>query len=92
MNSDIVEGKWKQFKGTVRARWDKLTDDHLDVITGKCDRLLGKIQETYGINKADAEGELKAFGARNKRYGANQAVHGTFVAAFLALALATYEQ
>jgi uncharacterized protein YjbJ (UPF0337 family) len=35
MNWDTVEGNWKQFKGKVKARWGKLTDDHLDEIAGK---------------------------------------------------------
>jgi uncharacterized protein YjbJ (UPF0337 family) len=70
MNWEIFEGNWKQFKGTVRARWGKLTDDHLNEIAGKRDQLLGKIQETYGINKADAEREIKIFEERHKNYQA----------------------
>lgn len=68
MNWEIVAGNWKQFKGTVRARWGKLTDDHLDVIAGRREQLLGKLQETYGISKADAEREIKTFEERNKSY------------------------
>lgn len=68
MNWEIVEGNWKQFKGTVRARWGKLTDEHLDVIAGKRDLLAGKIQEIYGIKRSEAERELKAFEERNKGY------------------------
>jgi uncharacterized protein YjbJ (UPF0337 family) len=68
MNWEIAAGNWKQFKGTVRARWGKLTDEHLDLIVGKRDQLLGKIQEVYGIEKADAERELRAFEERNKGY------------------------
>jgi uncharacterized protein YjbJ (UPF0337 family) len=68
MNWEIVEGNWKQFRGTVRARWGKLTDDHLEVIAGKRVQLLGKIQEMYGIDKADAEREIRLFEERNKDY------------------------
>jgi len=32
MNWDQVAGNWKQFKGQVREKWGKLTDDDLDVI------------------------------------------------------------
>ena len=32
MNSDQLEGKWKQLKGSVKEKWGKLTDDDLDVI------------------------------------------------------------
>lgn len=68
MNWEVFEGNWKQFKGTVRARWGKLTDDHLTEIAGKREQLLGKLQETYGLNKADAEREIKVFEERHKNY------------------------
>ncbi len=68
MNWQIVEGNWKQFRGTVRARWGKLTDDHLDEIAGKRDQLLGKIQETYGLKRVDANREVELFEERNKNY------------------------
>ena len=45
MNWDQVAGNWKQFKGHVKEKWDKLTDDHLDVVAGTRDQLVGKIQE-----------------------------------------------
>jgi uncharacterized protein YjbJ (UPF0337 family) len=68
MNWDIVEGNWKQFKGKVKARWGKLTDDHLDVIGGKRVQLSGKIQEAYGVTKDEAEKQIKSFEDRNKDY------------------------
>ena len=68
MNWDIVEGNWKQFKGKVKAQWGKLTDDHLDVIGGKRDQLSGKIQETYGITKDQAETQIKTFEESNKDF------------------------
>jgi uncharacterized protein YjbJ (UPF0337 family) len=58
MNWDSVEGKWKQFKGTVKQKWGKLTDDDLDVIAGKQDQLVGKIQERYGITKEEAKKQI----------------------------------
>jgi uncharacterized protein YjbJ (UPF0337 family) len=66
MNWDIVQGNWKQFKGTVKARWGNLTDDELDIIAGRRDVLAGRIQEAYGITKDEAEGQLKHFEAQNK--------------------------
>jgi uncharacterized protein YjbJ (UPF0337 family) len=59
MNWDIVEGNWKQFKGKVKTQWGKLTDDHLDVIAGKRTELAGKLQESYGISKDEAEEQIK---------------------------------
>jgi len=66
MNWDIVKGNWKQFRSEVRAQWGKLTDDHLDVISGKRIELAGKIQEAYGITKDEAERQIKRFELRNK--------------------------
>jgi len=66
MNWDQIAGKWKQFKGGVREKWGKLTDDDLDVIAGKRDQLLGVIQEKYGITKEAAEQELKEWEATHK--------------------------
>lgn len=58
MNWDRIEGNWKQFRGMVKEKWGKLTDDDLDVIEGKRDKLAGKIQERYGMAKDAAEREL----------------------------------
>lgn len=55
MNWDIIEGKWNQFKGEAQAKWGKLTDDDLDVIAGKQQKLIGRLQERYGYNKDKAE-------------------------------------
>ncbi|MDO8300712.1 CsbD family protein [Lacisediminimonas sp.] len=68
MNWDIVEGNWMQFKGKVKEQWGKLTDDQLDNIAGKRDQLTGKIQEAYGIEKDEAEKQIKAFEDRNQDY------------------------
>ena len=68
MNWDIVEGNWKQFKGKVLVRWGKLNDDNLDLIAGKRTELAGKIQETYGITKDEAEEQIKLFEEQNKDF------------------------
>ena len=55
MNSDQLEGNWKQLKGKMREQWGKLTDNDWETIAGKKDQLVGRIEERYGIAKADAE-------------------------------------
>jgi uncharacterized protein YjbJ (UPF0337 family) len=55
MNWDQIRGNWKQIKGSARKTWGKLTDDDLDVVEGEKDRLVGKVQERYGIAKEEAE-------------------------------------
>ena len=51
MDWNRVEGNWKQFKGNVKEKWGKLTDDDLNVINGRRDQLEGKIQQRYGYAK-----------------------------------------
>ena len=55
MNWDQIEGKWKQMKGSVKQQWGNLTDDDIDVIAGNRDKLIGKLQERYGIARQEAE-------------------------------------
>jgi len=58
MNTDQLQGKWKQMKGSVKERWGKLTDDDVNVIDGQSDQLVGKIQEQYGIAKEEAQRQV----------------------------------
>jgi uncharacterized protein YjbJ (UPF0337 family) len=58
MNWDTISGQWKQVKGKAKEKWGKLTDDELDVVGGKRDQLIGKIQERYGLQKDQAEKEV----------------------------------
>jgi uncharacterized protein YjbJ (UPF0337 family) len=61
MNWDQIEGKWKQWSGKVRAKWGKLTDDDIEVIAGRRDQLVGKIQERYGVTKEEADLQIRDF-------------------------------
>ncbi|MFN3314951.1 MAG: CsbD family protein [Hyphomonas sp.] len=58
MNWDIIQGKWKQLKGSAKEKWGELTDDELDQIEGNKDKLAGKLQEKYGWTKNEAEKEI----------------------------------
>lgn len=53
-----IERNWKQLKGNVKQQWGEMTDDQLDVIAGKRNKLAGKIQEVYVVTKQDAEKQL----------------------------------
>ena len=61
MNSDQLQGKWKQVTGKVQEKWGKLTNDDLDVIQGRHEQLVGKVQERYGIAKEAAEKQVNEF-------------------------------
>ncbi len=74
MNWDIIGGQWKNMKGTLREKWGKLTDDDIDVIAGKRDQLIGRLQQRYGWQRDEAEREVseweRGFGdERTRRAG-----------------------
>ena len=61
MNWDIVEGKWDQLKGSVKAKWGDLTDDELTEIAGNRDKMAGKLQEKYGWGKTEVDEKMNDF-------------------------------
>ncbi|PJE28616.1 Uncharacterized conserved protein YjbJ, UPF0337 family [Pseudooceanicola antarcticus] len=61
MNWDRIEGNWKQIKGEAIAQWGKLTEDDVDLIDGRREQLVGKIQERYGVAKDEAEAQVRDF-------------------------------
>ena len=58
MNADTLKGQWHQVKGEIKTQWGKLTDNDLEVIAGKKDQLVGKLQKAYGYEKEKAEKEV----------------------------------
>jgi uncharacterized protein YjbJ (UPF0337 family) len=58
MNEDILKGKWTEMRGDLKTWWGQLTEDDLDVIAGQKDKLVGKIQERYGIARDKAQTEV----------------------------------
>ena len=68
MNQDQLRGRWKQWRGKLREQWGKLTDDDLDVIAGRRQQLLGRIQERHGIARAEAERQVDDFERRHPEF------------------------
>ncbi len=58
MNWKQIEAKWDQVKGEARSTWAKLTDDDLAYIAGKRDKLIGKVQERYGVLEEHAQKDV----------------------------------
>jgi uncharacterized protein YjbJ (UPF0337 family) len=61
MNWDRIEGNWKQMKGAARVQWGKLTDSDFEQIAGNKDKLVGRIQEQYGITRDEAQKQADAW-------------------------------
>ena len=53
VNQDQFEGNWKQFKGELKEKWGKFTDDDLLEVEGRMDKFEGKMQERYGDRKEE---------------------------------------
>lgn len=64
MNSDSAESNWKQVKGEVKLHLAKLTDDEIHQIASQRDQLIGRIQNCYGLSKADANRQLRHWESR----------------------------
>jgi uncharacterized protein YjbJ (UPF0337 family) len=61
MNQDVIQGQWQQLKGSLKAKWGKLTDDDLSRAQGNQQYLIGRLQERYGWQKDQAEREIREF-------------------------------
>ena len=61
MNKDILEGNWKQLKGHVKEMWGQITDDELEQISGRRERLAGMLQVKYGYTRQEAEDSINDF-------------------------------
>lgn len=72
MNEDILQGKWKQLRGEMKVWWGKLTDDELDQINGRREKLSGVLQERYGYTKSQAMDQINNFLASVERKLKNQ--------------------
>jgi len=59
MNSDQIEGNWKQLRGRAKQQWGNLTDDDLEQIAGKREVLIGKLQQRYGIVREQAQKKVE---------------------------------
>jgi uncharacterized protein YjbJ (UPF0337 family) len=64
MNTDTLKGQWTQVKGSIREQWGKLTNDDLDQIEGQSEKLIGKLQERYGIGRDEAERQVRSWTPR----------------------------
>jgi uncharacterized protein YjbJ (UPF0337 family) len=65
MNWYVIESNWKQFTDVVKEQWSKLSDDDVQRIAGRRDRLGAQIAEKYGVSHEEAEKQLQSFETSN---------------------------
>ncbi len=61
MNEDILKGKWKEVKGSIKEKWGNLADDDLAAVEGTQEKLVGLLQKNYGYSKEKATQEFQKF-------------------------------
>ena len=64
MNSDTLQGQWKQLRGSIKEAFGRLTDDDLLQADGNADKLLGALQTRYGYSKEQAQNEWDKFSSK----------------------------
>ena len=64
MTDARVAGVWLQIRGKVKEQWGKLTEDDLKQLEGHAEQLAGKLQERYGLARAEAERQAREFRTR----------------------------
>ncbi len=74
MKWEQIESDWKGCKSQALTKWSKLTDEQLNLVAGKRDKLAAKIQEVYAISKEEAEKQIKAFEGHAQQPHAEKAV------------------
>ena len=61
MGWDNIRNEWERYKPRVRERWARLAPSEIDSVGGDRERLLGRIQHAYNIDRREAEEQLSDF-------------------------------
>jgi uncharacterized protein YjbJ (UPF0337 family) len=61
MDWERIAGNWMEFKGRLRERWGELTDDEFNVVGGRREQLIGRLQQSYNISREEAERQVVEF-------------------------------
>ena len=64
MNWDQIAGRWKQISGDVKSEWGRLTKDDVDQVNGQRDKLVDLIQEAYGVEREEADRQIRNWFSR----------------------------
>lgn len=62
-----ASGEWLQFKGAIKEKWGKLTNDDLTAINGSREKLVGKLVSAYSMADDEAEREVDRFWTDTER-------------------------
>jgi uncharacterized protein YjbJ (UPF0337 family) len=72
-----IQGNWKQLSGAVHHEWGKLTHNDVDQIKGDVEILAGKIEERYGVTKAEAKKQIDQWASQYHAHQTEQSSSDT---------------
>lgn len=58
---DAFTKYWPELRGRVQEQWSRLTDDWLDDVDGRQQRLAEKLRDAYGISDQEANRQVDDF-------------------------------
>ena len=61
MTETILKEEWDKAKDKVQHRWTKLSGEQVDAMDGDRDQLIKRVQETYDIDRTEAEMQVADF-------------------------------
>ncbi len=56
-----ISGSWHQVKGKIREHWGELTENEIDRVRGKKEKLVGILMAKYNLSNQEAEREVSKF-------------------------------
>ena len=56
-----MEGRWDQVKGIARELWGELSGDEQQFSAGQIERLIGRMEEKYGLSREEAKRRVDEF-------------------------------
>ncbi|MFD1709880.1 CsbD family protein [Ottowia sp. GY511] len=59
-----IKDNWSELKGKLQDQWPRLTDDDLEMVAGRRDQLVGKIQERENITAEQADRQVAEWQSR----------------------------
>jgi len=68
MECERIDGQ--QFNSNARGQWGRLSNDQLDLIAGRSDGLITKLQELYDIGRSEAEMQVANWHKRMQKTAA----------------------
>jgi uncharacterized protein YjbJ (UPF0337 family) len=66
MNWNAIEAGWKDYKGSAKQQWEKLSVEQVAGCLGKREHLSSRVQEAYGISKEEAERQVADWQSRQR--------------------------